>query len=118
MSQPKNPEELIDALEEQTPKSGALWQESQDIVPGGLLSLARKFRPYPFYTERGQGPYIWDVDGNRYIDCCMAYGVLLLGHAHPVAVEAIRDQAERGAVYGTPHPLETVSYTHLRAHET
>ncbi len=110
MSQPKNPEELVAALERQTPESGALWQESQDIVPGGLLSLARKFKPYPFYTERGQGPYIWDVDGNRYLDCCMAYGVLLLGHAHPVAVEAMRDQAERGAVYGTPHPLE-ISYS-------
>ena len=110
MEQPTHEDRLVKALEEQTPKSRALWQASQDAVPGGLLSLARKFKPYPFYTERGQGPYIWDVDGNRYIDCCMAYGVLLLGHAHPVAVEAMTSQAGHGAVYGTPHPLE-ISYS-------
>jgi glutamate-1-semialdehyde 2,1-aminomutase len=110
MERPTQEDQLMKALEDQTPKSGALWQASQDAVPGGLLSLARKFKPYPFYTERGKGAYIWDVDGNRYIDCCMAYGVLLLGHAHPVAVEAMISQAERGSVYGTPHPLE-ISYS-------
>jgi glutamate-1-semialdehyde 2,1-aminomutase len=110
MEQPKQEDQLTKVLEDQTPKSGALWQASQEAVPGGLLSLARKFKPYPFYTERGDGPYIWDVDGNRYIDCCMAYGVLLLGHAHPVAVEAMTSQAGHGAVYGTPHPLE-ISYS-------
>lgn len=99
-------ETLAEALRQQTPKSGNLWQESQDVVPGGLLSLARKFKPYPFYTERGEGPYIWDVDGNRYVDCCMSYGVLLLGHRPPVVLEALRGQWERGTTYGTPHPLE------------
>ncbi len=65
MEQPKTQDELIQALIEQTPKSGDLWKSSQDVVPGGLLSLARKFKPYPFYTQRGQGPHIWDVDENR-----------------------------------------------------
>jgi glutamate-1-semialdehyde 2,1-aminomutase len=99
-------ETLTAALRQQTPKSGDLWQQSQDVVPGGLLSLARKFKPYPFYTARGEGPYIWDVDGNRYIDCCTSYGVLLLGHRPPAVVDAIRAQSERGTTYGTPHPLE------------
>lgn len=106
MQHPTHEEQLVDALREQTPKSGALWQASQDVVPGGLLSLARKFKPYPFYTERGDGPYIWDVDGNRYIDCCMSYGVLLLGHRPPPVLDALRAQAERGTTFGTPHPLE------------
>jgi len=106
MTQPKNKEELIQALKDQTPKSGKLWNESQDVVPGGLLSLARKFEPYPFYTHHGEGPYLWDVDENRYIDCCMSYGVLLLGHASAPAKQAIADQNELGAAYGTPHPLE------------
>ncbi len=99
-------EELQEAVRQQTPESGALWQASQDIVPGGLLSVARKFKPYPFYTARGDGPYIWDVDGNRYIDCCTAYGVLLLGHRPPLVLEAIQAQLECGTIYGTPHPLE------------
>jgi glutamate-1-semialdehyde 2,1-aminomutase len=106
MTAPKNKEELIQVLKDQTPKSGEMWQESQEVVPGGLLSLARKFEPYPFYTHRGEGPYIWDVDENRYIDCCMSYGVLLLGHASEVAKKAIAEQNELGASFGTPHPLE------------
>lgn len=106
MSRTISQNEMIGILSERTPKSKKLWQESQDVVPGGLLSAARKFKPYPFYTDRGQGPYIWDVDDNRYIDCCMSYGVLLLGHRPPVIEEAITAQLKKGTVYGTPHPLE------------
>ena len=97
---------LVRTLEEQTPKSGELWMASQDVVPGGLFSLAHKFKPYPFYTIRGDGAYIWDVDNNRYIDCCMSYGVLLLGHRPPVVIDAIHAQSDRGTTFGTPHPLE------------
>ena len=106
MDQPMNQKELLDALAEQTRASGQFWNASQEYVPGGLLSLARKFKPYPFYTERGAGPYIWDVDENRYIDCAMSYGVLLLGHRPAVVEEAIKEQLQRGTTYGTPHPLE------------
>ncbi|MEE8121012.1 MAG: aspartate aminotransferase family protein [Anaerolineales bacterium] len=106
MGQPMNKEALLEALRQQTPESGIFWRESQDVVPGGLLSLARKFEPYPFYTQRGEGAYIWDVDENRYIDCCLSYGVLFLGHRPPVVLDAIQDQLERGTIFGTPHPLE------------
>jgi glutamate-1-semialdehyde 2,1-aminomutase len=106
MDQPKTKEELLQALRDRTPRSGELWQESQDVVPGGLLSLARKFKPYPFYTHRGEGAYIWDVDENKYIDCCMSYGVLLLGHSPAVAKQAMVEQSGLGTSYGTPHPLE------------
>ena len=106
MERPKTREELHQVLRERTPRSGDLWKSSQDIVPGGLLSQARRFEPYPFYIERGQGPYIWDVDENRYIDCCLAFGVLFLGHRPPTVVEAIKAQLERGTTYGGPHALE------------
>lgn len=106
MEQPLSHEELIEALAGQTRESGKFWNASQEFVPGGLLSLARKFKPYPFYTQRGEGPYIWDVDENRYIDCAMSYGVLLLGHRPSVVEEAIKEQLGRGTTYGTPHPLE------------
>jgi glutamate-1-semialdehyde 2,1-aminomutase len=96
----------LSQLRQRTPKSLKLWQESQEIVLGGLFSLARMFEPYPFYTARGKGAYLWDVDENRYIDCCMAYGVLLLGHAPEVVQDALRKQIERGTVYTTPHSLE------------
>jgi glutamate-1-semialdehyde 2,1-aminomutase len=106
MGDPKNQEALYEVLRQQTPKSGQLWKESQDVIPGGLLSDARKFKPYPFFTERGQDAYIWDVDGNRYIDCCIAYGVLFLGHRPPTVIDAIEKQLKQGIVYGTPHALE------------
>lgn len=106
MKQPQTRDELIQELKKQTPKSGEMWQEAQDYVPGGLLSVARKFEPYPFYTHRGEGPYIWDVDENRYIDCSTSYGVLLLGHRPPEVTEAVIEQEQRGSVFGTPHPLE------------
>lgn len=99
-------ETVINQLIERTPKSGKLWREAQDVIPGGLLSVARKFKPYPFFTDRSQGAYTWDVDGNRYIDCCMNYGTQLLGHLPGLVVEAVQEQLKRGTVYGTPHPLE------------
>lgn len=103
-------EDLIQSLRDRTPKSGKLWDEAQEFVPGGLLSVARKFEPYPFYTHRGEGPYLWDIDDNRYIDCCLSYGTLILGHRPSVVTEAVLAQEQRGAVYGTPHPLE-VAYS-------
>jgi glutamate-1-semialdehyde 2,1-aminomutase len=110
MEEPKNREELLQALKDITPESGTMWHNAQEFVPGGLLSVARKFEPYPFYTHRGDGAYIWDVDENKYIDCSTAYGVLLLGHRPEVVTKAVMEQLERGGVYGTPHPME-IAYT-------
>src|SRR4051795_8595708 len=56
----------------------------------------------PIFIERGDGPYIWDVDGNRYVDWVSSWGPLILGHADPVVVEAIREAAGRGTSYGAP----------------
>lgn len=97
---------LLQTLRERTPKSGVFWEKSKNIVPGGLVSLARKFEPYPFYTERAEGPYIWDVDGNKYIDCTMGFGINILGHRPPDVVAAITKQLTKGLVYTTPHQLE------------
>jgi glutamate-1-semialdehyde 2,1-aminomutase len=110
MEEPKTREELLQALKDMTPESGKMWEAAQEFVPGGLLSVARKFEPYPFYTHRGEGPYIWDVDENRYIDCSTAYGVLILGHRPEVVTKAVQEHLERGGVYGTPHPME-IAYT-------
>ncbi len=101
-----NKDRLLQILKERTPISGEYWEKSKDIVPGGLVSLARKFEPYPFYTERAEGPYIWDVDGNQYIDCTMGFGVNVLGHRPPDVTEAINEQLQKGVVYTTPHKME------------
>ena len=64
------------------------------------------FPPYPFYVARGEGAWIEDVDGNRYIDTVLAFGPVLLGHGHPAVAKAVAEQAAAGMVFGTCTPLE------------
>lgn len=90
-------------------KSIALFQEAQSLLPGGVDSPVRAFRAVggqPLFIERGEGPYLFDVDGNRYIDYVLSWGPLITGHAHPDVVKAIQDAAIRGTSYGAPSPLE------------
>ena len=74
-------------------------------MPGGVNSPVRAMRSIgrdPIFIDRGEGPYIWDVDGNRYVDWVSSWGPLILGHAHPLVVEAVRKTAGRGTSYGAP----------------
>ena len=89
------------------PRSEALWDVAQDLIPGGVTSSIRAgARPHPLYFERGQGPYLWDVDGNRYVDFALGYGPLILGHAPMVVRDAISAQLERDLTFGSQHRLE------------
>jgi glutamate-1-semialdehyde 2,1-aminomutase len=90
-------------------KSISLFQQAQTLLPGGVDSPVRAFRAVggqPLFIERGEGPYLYDVDGNRYIDYVLSWGPLIAGHAHPKVVEAIQQAAARGTSYGAPSPLE------------
>ncbi len=85
------------------------WQRAQQLLPGGVNSPVRAFRGVggePFFIKRGEGPYLEDVNGTRYIDFVMSYGPLILGHAHPRVVQAVMQQASQGLSYGAPSPLE------------
>ena len=80
-------------------KSVALFQEAQTLFPGGVNSPVRAFRAVggqPLFIERGEGPYLFDVDGNCYIDYVLSWGPLITGHAHPKVVKAIQDAAIKG----------------------
>ena len=66
----------------------------------------RAFAPHPRFIRRGRGAYVYDVDGNRYVDYCLAFGPLILGHAHPYVIECIREQLERGWNFGAPNETE------------
>ncbi|HRD15639.1 MAG TPA: aminotransferase class III-fold pyridoxal phosphate-dependent enzyme, partial [Methanothrix soehngenii] len=83
-----------------------LFDRARRLMPGGVSSPVRAISPYPFYTARAIGPYLWDCDGNRFIDYCLAYGPMILGHRHPAIKEAVSDQMDRGWLYGTPSELE------------
>jgi glutamate-1-semialdehyde 2,1-aminomutase len=87
-------------------KSSDLFAEAKTLMPGGVSSPVRAIKPYPFYTARASGPQITTVDGTSLVDCCMAYGPLILGHAHPQIRGAIEAQLRNGWLYGTPSPLE------------
>ncbi|MEE9564194.1 MAG: glutamate-1-semialdehyde 2,1-aminomutase [Candidatus Hydrothermarchaeaceae archaeon] len=87
--------------------SNRLFEEAKRVLVGGVNSPVRAMKPYPFFTERGEGCRLHDVDGNSYIDYCLAYGPLILGHAYPKVIESVKQQIERGSLYGTPTELET-----------
>jgi glutamate-1-semialdehyde 2,1-aminomutase len=87
-------------------RSRQLYERARVLMPGGVSSPVRAFRPYPRYISFGKGSRITDVDGLEYIDHCMAFGPLILGHAHPAVVRALKDQAERGTLYGAPIEAE------------
>jgi glutamate-1-semialdehyde 2,1-aminomutase len=86
--------------------SSDLFAVAKTLMPGGVSSPVRAIKPYPFYTERAEGAHIHTVDGSELIDCCMAYGPLILGHAKETIRTAITSQLENGWLYGTPSPLE------------
>ncbi len=93
-------------------RSKKLYEEALKLLPGGVSSPVRAVKPFPFYTAYAKESKIYDVDGNCYIDYCLAYGPLILGHANPVVKEAIAEQLEKGWLYGTPIELE-VEYAKL-----
>ena len=90
-------------------RSIELFAAAQRLLPGGVDSPVRAFKAVggqPLFIERGEGAYLVDVDGNRYIDYVLSWGPLILGHAHPRVVAAVQEAAARGTSYGAPSPLE------------
>lgn len=93
-----------------TSQSETLFRQAQQLIPGGVNSPVRAFRSVggtPRFIDRGQGAFIWDADGNRYIDYVLSWGPLILGHAHEAVVQAIIEAAARGTSYGAPTRLES-----------
>jgi glutamate-1-semialdehyde 2,1-aminomutase len=86
-------------------RSAELFERAQQVIPGGVNSPVRSFRSvggHPYFVARGEGASVWDADGNQLLDFVQSYGASLLGHAHPVVVEAVRAAAGRGTTYGAP----------------
>jgi glutamate-1-semialdehyde 2,1-aminomutase len=92
-------------LREALPRSAALAEGARSVIPGGT-TRGRFWWPFPVYAERGDGPRITDVDGRTYLDCNLGFGPLILGHRHPVVTQAVREQVERGVLFGPPNESE------------
>ncbi|MBI3838163.1 MAG: aspartate aminotransferase family protein [Planctomycetia bacterium] len=89
-----------------TPGSQRLYRRAIEIFPGGVTHDTRYLQPHPLYIERAGGARKWDVDGNEYVDYIGGHGALLLGHNHPVVIEAVREQLAKGTHFGAAHELE------------
>jgi glutamate-1-semialdehyde 2,1-aminomutase len=90
-------------------RSRQLFDRAAGVVPGGVNSPVRAFGAVggmPRFIASGRGPYLTDADGNTYVDLVCSWGPLILGHAHPAVVEAVRDAAGHGTSYGAPTPGE------------
>src|SRR5262249_27381566 len=86
-------------------KSEELLRRAEARIPGGVNSPVRAYRSVggvPPFMVRGQGPWIFDEDGNRYVDLVLSYGPLILGHAHPKITEAVVKAAAAGTAFGAP----------------
>ncbi|MDD3609331.1 MAG: glutamate-1-semialdehyde 2,1-aminomutase [Halothiobacillaceae bacterium] len=90
-------------------RSHALFLQAQKHIPGGVNSPVRAFRGVggePIFIERAEGPFVWGADGERYIDYVGSWGPMILGHAHPAVIEAVRESAQRGLSFGAPTSAE------------
>jgi len=93
-----------------TERSQQLFAEARTLIPGGVDSPVRAFRAVggqPLFIDHAEGPYIFDADGNRFVDYVGSWGPLILGHAHPTVVAALQATAARGTSFGAPTALES-----------
>jgi len=92
-----------------TSRNDQLFARAQRTIPAGVNSPVRAFRSVggtPRFFERGEGPYLWDADGVRFIDYVGSWGPAILGHAHPAVVRAVQQSAARGLSFGAPTEIE------------
>jgi len=86
------------------------FHQAQNVIPGGVNSPVRAFKGVggdPVFIDRAQGAYTWDTDGKRYIDYVGSWGPMILGHAHPEVIQAVKDAADKGLSFGAPTTIET-----------
>ena len=91
-------------------RSSTLFKEAKQFIPGGVNSPVRAFQSVggtPIFVEKASGAYLYDVDGNILIDYIASWGPMILGHAYPPVIEAIKRRAEKGTSFGMPTELET-----------
>src|SRR5687768_1586222 len=97
-------------MDTQRARSASAYARACEVISGGVNSPARAFGGVggqPIFIERGEGPYLFDLDGNRYLDYVGSWGPLILGHCHPRVVKAVSETLAKGATFGAPTELET-----------
>jgi glutamate-1-semialdehyde 2,1-aminomutase len=95
-------EEETAALDEKHVRSLSFREEAKVHLPGGVASSWQTWPPHPIYVDRGEGSHVWDIDQNEYVDYHNGYGVMVMGHAHPKIVEAVRARVALGTHFAQP----------------
>lgn len=106
----------MDNMSGSTSKSAELLAHARTVTPGGVNSPVRAFRAVggtPRFIREAKGPWLTDVDGNRYVDLICSWGPMILGHAHPDVMTAVQDAASRGFSFGTPSENEVALATEI-----
>jgi glutamate-1-semialdehyde 2,1-aminomutase len=83
-------------------KSDAMWQQAREYISKGVPSSFQDAPPQPLFVDHGKGSKVWDVDGNEYVDFHNGFGVMVVGHAHPLVVKAVSERAARGTHFAQP----------------
>jgi len=91
-----------EAFRDKRHRSDQMWNEAKEFVSKGVASSFQDAPPQPIFIERGQGSRVWDVDGNEYVDFHNGFGVMVVGHAHPLIVEALSERIRLGTHFAQP----------------
>ncbi len=86
--------------EEFAKTSREIWEKAKKSLPGGVSYSLRYFPPFPLYVTRASGAYVWDLDGNQYLDLWMGHGAVILGHNHPAIIDVAKEQLNYGIHFG------------------
>jgi len=89
-------------LDDSTPGSARMYERAQGVLSGGVASSYQLREPWPIYFERGEGAYVWDVDGTRRIDFHNGFGSMVQGHAHPAITKAVEERLRLGTHFAVP----------------
>lgn len=108
-------EAIVSRYMQRTRRSREAHEHAKSLLPRGVSSNFRAVDPNPIFIESAVGVTATDLDGNKYTDFALAFGAMMVGHAHPKVTEAIAKQAARGTLHAMPHRLEAVVAQELRA---
>lgn len=89
-------------------KSKVMYEKAKQRLPLGVASNIRAYAPYPMFIDRSSGSKVWDIDGNEYIDCQLAYGPVMVGHNNPILSKATKAQIDNGVTWAMPHEKEAM----------
>ena len=89
-------------LNERTPRSHKMYERAHNVLSGGVASSYQLRDPWPIYLERGDGPRVWDVDGNEMFDFHNGFGSMIQGHAHPAIGRAVQERYAQGTHFAAP----------------